>query len=712
MAGGIAMDLSAPAQLPSLREDISLHPGPSSRDGSPAWILHDPGRNRFFQIDPLGFEILSRWGSGEPEAIAASITDETMFDAEPSDIEEMGRFLSMHELVQVRGEAGRSKLKAATLKGRWSKLKWLFHNYLYFRLHLFSPERFLARTYPFVSWLYSSWMVPLMGAIALMGIWLASRQWEAFTHSLNYFFSFPGFILFGLALFISKAVHELGHSYTAYRYGCRVGSIGVVFIVLTPMLYTDASEAWLLTSRKRRMAIGAAGIVAELGLAVLATFFWGFLPDGALRSAALMLATTSWVHTLFINLMPYMRFDGYYLFSDWIGIPNLFDKSFAMGRWWLRETLFGFGDPPPEEWDRRTEWLLIVFAVGVWVYRLILFLGIALLVYHFVFKLLGILLFCVEIGWFVLLPVLKELKAWWALRERMQWNFRTKVVAAVLAAFLAGTALPLSFSVHAPALLLPGEHSVFYAPENAIVDTFSVRRGDRVREGDLLVRLRSPELEFRTGQAERQVQMMRWEIAASSADEQLYSKRLVAYRALETAEKELAGYRKLERELVAIAPFSGRVERVALDLLPGQWVGADSPLLSLVGMGGAVGEGYLFEGDEERIKAGASCIFYPENPDMRPVRGRIREIEGLGAAVLARPELASLYGGSIPARIMRSGALVPEQALYRMFWQPDSKSLQTKGQFRGTLVVEASPESFLWRLWRTAVGVVIRETGF
>ncbi|ABB23260.1 site-2 protease family protein [Pelodictyon luteolum] len=464
--------------LPPLREDLSLHPGPSARDGSPAWVLHDPGRNRFFQIDALGFEILSRWQMGDADAIAGSISDETTIAADASDVLEMARFLVVHELVRVMGEAGRERLKAATSKGRWPKLKWLLHNYLYFRFHLFNPERFLSKTYPYIRWIYTPIAAKVMLFIALVALYMAGRQWDAFTHSLSYFFSFQGVVLFGLAMFFAKVVHELGHGYTAYRYGCRVSSMGVVFIVLTPVFYTDASEAWLLTSRRKRIAIGAAGIVAELGLAVLATFLWSFLPEGAMRSAALLLATTSWVHTLLVNMMPYMRFDGYYLFSDLLGIPNLFERSFAMGRWWVRERLFGLGDPPPEEWDRRTEKLLVAFALGVWVYRFFLFIGIAFLVYHFTFKLLGIVLLTVELGWFVFLPIFGELKSWYAMRDRFIWNRNSRISAALAGLFLIGFVLPLSFSVDAPALLLPREHAVFYAPEDARVHTLRVREGE------------------------------------------------------------------------------------------------------------------------------------------------------------------------------------------------------------------------------------------
>ena len=90
-------------------------------------------------------------------------------------------------------------------------------------------------------------------------------------------------------------------------------------------------------------------MTAELCCAALAICAWGFLPDGPARSVAFLVATTTWVTTVLLNLSPFMRYDGYYVLSDWLEVPNLHARSFALARWWMRETLFGFGDPVPEE---------------------------------------------------------------------------------------------------------------------------------------------------------------------------------------------------------------------------------------------------------------------------------------------------------------------------------------------------------------------------
>ena len=125
--------------------------------------------------------------------------------------------------------------------------------------------------------------------------------------------------------------------------------------------------------------------MTELAIAAFASLLWSFLPEGALRSAAFLLATTTWLLTLGVNLNPFMRFDGYFLLSDLLEVGNLQQRSFALARWWLREQLFGFAEQPPELLPRSLRRGLVIYAFCTWLYRFFLFLGIALLVYMLFF---------------------------------------------------------------------------------------------------------------------------------------------------------------------------------------------------------------------------------------------------------------------------------------------------------------------------------------
>ncbi len=140
--------------------------------------------------------------------------------------------------------------------------------------------------------------------------WSRTSGTPSRTVTILHFFTPRGLALYVLCLAVVKVCHELGHAYTATRYGCRVPTMGIAIIVMMPMLYSDTSDAWKLTSRRQRAAIGAAGMIVECALAALAIFAWNFLDDGVARSLVFILATTSLMVGAAINLIPFIRFDG------------------------------------------------------------------------------------------------------------------------------------------------------------------------------------------------------------------------------------------------------------------------------------------------------------------------------------------------------------------------------------------------------------------
>ncbi len=143
------------------------------------------------------------------------------------------------------------------------------------------------------------------------------------------------------------------------------------------------------------------------------------------RSAVFLVVTGTWITTLLINLSPFMRFDGYFVLSDLLEMPNLHSRAFALTRWWIREVTLGLGQAPPEVFSPARRRFLIAFSFLTWTYRFFLFLGIAAIVYKFSIRLLGIFLMMVEIGYFIGRPAIGEAIAWWRFRAALRWNRRT-----------------------------------------------------------------------------------------------------------------------------------------------------------------------------------------------------------------------------------------------------------------------------------------------
>jgi len=183
--------------------------------------------------------------------------------------------------------------RAQAQAGEQNWMMWLVHHYLFVKIPLVHPHNFLKATLPIVAPLYTATAGWTFSVVGLIGLILIGRQWDAFISTFLYFFNWRGAILYSLSLGAVKIVHELGHAYTATRFGCRVPTMGVAFMVMMPVLYSDVSDSYRLTSKRKRLLIAAGGVIAELGLASIALFAWGFLPEGTARSIAFLVATTS-----------------------------------------------------------------------------------------------------------------------------------------------------------------------------------------------------------------------------------------------------------------------------------------------------------------------------------------------------------------------------------------------------------------------------------
>lgn len=731
--GAAAIGISGPAvitpldpldsvRLPPLREELQLLPAPPAPDGSSCWTIHDPVRNRYFRIGHGAFEVIARWHHGSPRAIAAAVTAETVLEAEAEEVVGLYKFLAANNLTQGADVDFLAKQTAARRTSWWM---WLLHNYLFFRIPLIRPDGFLNATVRYVAPFYSrAWFWTVIGA-GLLGLVLAMRQWDSFAHTFLHFFTLEGMAFYGVTLLVTKSLHELGHAYTAKRYGCRVPTMGLAFLVLWPVLYTDTSDAWRLVSRRARLQIAAAGMLTELALAAFATLAWSFLPDGPLRSAAFFVATVSWVTTLTINLSPFMRFDGYYLLADALDVPNLQDRAFAFARWRLREALFGLGEEAPERFEPWMERVLLAYAFATWVYRLVLFIGIAVLVYHVFIKVLGIVLFAVEIGWFILRPLFNELSAWWERRDSFRPNRHLLVTLGGLTALVWLAFVPVTGTIAVPAVWRAEGFSTLFPPVPARIAEVLVQPGQRVAAGDLLFRLEAPELASKLHQSE-----LRIALAQDRIDRMLAARDgLDRVRVMEEdlaanlAERQglLDGLARLEIR----APIAGTLVDMAEALRPGRWVGPSLALGQIVADGGGELVGYVAENDLTRVTAGAAAVFHPDDPLRPRMEARVTAVDRVGVKGLDVPALASLHGGPIAVESQsgpsmgRTNAeaarhnLKPVEAVYRVVLAPlDRTQAGPAHQMRGVARVDGEARSLADRFWRTALAVLIRETGF
>lgn len=708
--------MTADASLPRLREDIRVQPGPRDHAGRPTWTLFDPIRNKFFQLDEKAFQLVCCWDEGTAGAVIKAVSARFPWRPAVTDVAHFFDFLAQGELLRVRDGAMRRRLQRVEEARQQSLFQKLVHNYLFFRVPLVRPDPWLVKLYPKVAFLLSSRFLLLSALVGLVSLTLLLRQWQTFAGGFLWFFSAEGAVVFALTLAVVKILHEMGHALACRKYGVRVATMGVSFIVMWPVLYTDATDGWRLTSRRQRAIISAAGVTTELVIACYALAAWLILPEGLPRSVAFTAAVTTLVMSLIVNLNPMMRFDGYFFLSDILNMPNLQERSFAVAKWRLRTALFGDIGPPPEHLPHRLHLTLVVYAFSTWIYRLFLFLGIALLVYYLFFKALGVFLFFVEIWYFIARPVYNEMKAWphlWSGLDgvrRRRWYLIGGAVGLLLL-------FPWRQDFLAQAQWVDARFERLHPVRSGQIQEIRVKAGETVQAGQVLLSIASPKAAQDTQRAALEVQRLRSQLERSLTDRGLSAGRLVMEQALQRAEAEVAATARVAAQLTVVAPFAGRVEDLIPEVHPGRWVSVSQPLMTLREAGGFRVVALVREREVGGLIEGGEALFYADGgigPQAVPLV--ITGVERSAVTSLDSPYFAVQFQGEIPASQSANGQeLVPELAVYRVHLAlaPGASLDALPGQrLRGWVRFEGERKTLAGRLFRSVASTLIREAGF
>lgn len=695
-----------------VREDLRLSQGRPAPDGSPIWLVHDPLTQRYHELDLVGFTLLSQApGCTSPEEVS---TKASVACSQAITVDDVNLFVRQMEAAGLT--AGQSQ----NWRSLWTRQQaqkhgvftWMLHNYLFIRVPLFRPQNFLKATLPLAMALVGRAFLTVLVLVTLAGLYLVSRQWDEFARTFLHFLTFEGAGGYLAALFAIKALHELGHAYAATRFGCRVPTMGVAFMVLAPMLYTDVTDAWRLTSKRERLLIDAGGMLVELSVAGLATFAWALLPEGVLKSICFFVATTSWIMSLAINLSPLMRFDGYYILTDLLDIPNLQQRAFALMRWRIRRTAFGIAEVRMENWSAGREALVFIYGLAVTLYRFVLFTGLAVLVYTVTFKLLGILLFAVEIGWFVLKPVFAEMIVWWNLRRPISRSPRSYLTGTATITALGLFVVPWSGRMELPSIMEPVTSYHLSTTIAGQIADIEVAPGANVVAGQILVRLEAPRLESELRLTDSKITFVRFRQSRRLVDQTDRREALVLEQQLASLQQKRVGLERERADLVVRAPMAGHIVDLAEDLHAGRWIGKGFDLGTLVSDAGMQVRGYVGEPAIMRLAEGAQGRFIPEDMSQPQMDVVVSGIAAAASTVLDIPYLSSAHGGAISVRPERDHTETPVETQFVVVMKPTGNMPTERPVMRGTVLVEGESQSFASRIYNRTLGILVRETGF
>jgi len=439
------------------------------------------------------------------------------------------------------------------------------------RFPLLDPDRLLERWLP--------WYQPLFGPVGALlwtvvvgwGAFTAAQHWNELTQDIGHRVLDPqNLLLLWLVFPLIKALHEFGHACAVKAWGGEVHEMGIMLLVLMPVPYVDASAANAFVEKRRRVVVGAAGMLVELFVASIALFLWLEMQPGLPRAVLFNIMLIAGVSTVLFNANPLLRFDGYYILADLVEIPNLRQRAQQYATGLAQRYLFGM-PVPPAEGAAGEKALLLTFMVASFIYRLFITFAIALFIAAEYFV-IGVLLALWAIAGGVLLP-LAALISFLAFSPRLGVHrARAVAVSATLLAALLGLAFlaPLSSWTNAQGVVSIPEQSMVRAAAEGFVTRVLAQPGRAVRRGEPLVELSDPVLEMRVRALQAQAQELESRYQAARMEQQVRAQ--IVLDQLKSVEAELARARERARDLVLRSPADGEFALSAADDLPGRYL--------------------------------------------------------------------------------------------------------------------------------------------
>ena len=707
--------------------------------GQAWWVVKDPIALHYFRFRPEEYALLEML-DGQASLDDLKERFEARFRPRRITVEELSRFVAtLHRSGLVIGDrAGQGPQLFERRRQRiWREWKAWLANIMSLRFRGIDPDRLLERLDPWFGWLFEPPAIVAALVFVASAVVLVLTNFDVFRSKLpefQQFFAAGNWLYLAIALGLTKVLHEFGHGLSCKHYGGECHEMGMMLLVFTPCLYCDVSDSWMLPSKWKRAAIGAAGMYVEVILASIATYLWWNSHPGILNQLCLDVMFVSSVSTILFNANPLMRYDGYYILSDVLEIPNLRQKADAvLGRLAARWCL-GIEQPEDPFLPRRRLGLFALYAAASKFYGWFVTASIFLFVWN-VFKpyrleVLGQALAVGALWGLVVRPVLgmiKFLRVPGRSDEVKAVNLATTaVVTAVVAAAVA--LIPLPQRVWCAAELRPRGEETVYVTVPGRLERLAVEPGTRVAEGAEIARLASVDLDLEIAGLEGQ------EASLAARREALERERFsdaAAGLEIGTVEESLASVREQlgtkrgdRAKLVLTAPRAGVVlpaPRVApppddtgrLPAWSGHALGAKN-----LGAWYAAGTVLCLVGDADRFEAAlvvdqseVEFVGRGQRVDLkldafpwRTFTGTVAEIAETHIEA-GSERLSVKAGGSVPTRTDEAGRELPISTSYEaMLSVDDPEGLLTPGM-RGTARIEVGSRTvgqwLLRLLWQT-----------
>jgi putative peptide zinc metalloprotease protein len=468
-------------------------------------LVKDPLALTYFQLPILQYTILSALdGRRSLDEIVAQVRHASKSSAiTVGDVFQIILDLASKRLIWSQRPGAFEKSGTQPDQQGWHRLWMAVRNPLFIRLPGFCPGPLLRRAICFMRWIYSKPAIIGVFAFVLFSWFCCLFRADDFARELlavPAFLSGDGLLTLWLVVGGLKVIHELSHGLACEHFGARCQSIGFALLFFSPCMYCDVSDAWLLARKRHRIAISLAGIYVELFLSALGFWFWRYSGPGILHQISFQVFLAGSISTLMFNANPLLKFDGYYVLSDLLEVPNLYQRSRQLVWRVVHRVMLGIRIHSDVASERQSRSVLLIYGLASLIYQVPMLVGLYLYFVRF-FESLGLatLPLCYLLVNFTL--AISRVAIWSRQIAQKESSARPSSLN-LLGTFVALTMLllgiwffPLGSWGVAPVVIELRSATPVYVDAPGTVRQVYVSDGDFVEEGTLLIQLEDLSLE-------------------------------------------------------------------------------------------------------------------------------------------------------------------------------------------------------------------------
>lgn len=472
------------------------------------------------------------------------------------------------------------------------------------RLPLFDPDRFLKAFLPLVKPLFSVYGAILWVSVIFIAMMFAAMHWNELSGNVaDRLLSSQNLLVIWLTFPVVKAMHELGHAFAVRRWGGEVHELGIMLLVFTPVPYVEASSSTAFRSKQQRIVVGAAGMLVELFLASIALFVWLLVEPGLVSSIAYNVMFIAGVSTVLFNGNPLLRFDGYYILSDILEIPNLASRSNRYLLYLIERYLFGLQDSEsPATAQGEPAWFLF-FAIASFIYRIFVYLLIILFVAG-KFFVIGLLFALWALYTMLILPVGKAVQYLLVSPRIRRCRSRALTISSGFASVLILIVifLPLPLSTTAQGVVWVPDQALVRAGNSGFVKHIETAGGELMEPGQAVLKLEDPFLPV-------EAEVMGYELQGLQAKYRLLKKNdqvqaEITLEEIENTRARISHAQQRMQQLVVTSNVAGQLVLPQESRLNGRFVRQGDLLGYVVDRGNAFIRVVVPQSDVEKVRAG------------------------------------------------------------------------------------------------------------